>query len=356
MACKTRMSILHPPITYIYAVFFIVGCIVAVLGNILALIIIIRFPSRSRSTKMLIPLTLSDLLVGIIVLPITIYQVLHYDNLDNCAYDYTRVYCSAFFQGASVLTLAIIAFDRYLLMTKMKTYQKARTKNVMLVLIIVAWLIPGLIPILRWVNKAAYLASISTIFIVPFITLLVCYSFITKALKEQQARLRKYKTESNQQSIISSENQNQIEQSSTSSEMQSKQSNILKDSNGEKLKRQLMTKSQINSKKSHIKVAKSVALLLIAYFFCTIPLITWLILDLINIKYQFMTSYAHQNLYLFAMVLIAYNSAINPLIYFWKNPDTRKGFRKFLGMHEGTVYPTSAANDAESTKIGNERS
>lgn len=325
MVCKTRMSLIGPPTTNIFAAFFICGGITAIVGNVIALVILFIMPAaqKSLSNKVLTALALCDLLVGAIVFPITSFQVLNHRELINCTVDYTRVYFSAFLQGASVLNLAVIALDRYLLMTKMTIYHKKNTRKVILLLMVLAWVIPATSPTLRWISKDAYLAVTITIFLVPFLILLFSYIFITKALKDQQEKLRKQQISSFE---VGCSTNNLVQNEHGSNDSQGPVTIFKEPSTTGQ------SKENCKSQRSHIKVAKSVTLLLVAYFCCIAPLNTWLILDLINANHPFIPAHAHQNFYLFAMVTVSYNSCINPMIYFWKNPDIRKGFIRLFKL------------------------
>jgi len=310
------MSVITPPVTYIYAVFFIIGGIIATIANIMVLIILWFPEHRSRSNKILTSLAASDFLVGLLVFPMTAYQVLHYASLSSCDIDFARVYCSAALQGSSCLTLGVIAYDRYILLTKINIYHKLRTKRLVIILVVLAWVIPGLNPLLRWVNKFAYLTMITAIFIIPFVTLCLSYFLITSAVRKQELLLKKRYLDSIKP-IPATTGSNGNTPST--------------DGN--------MNKNYYKTQKRHIKLAKQVTLLILAYIVCVTPITLWIIMNLVNIAHPYVDNHAFQNFYLFTMLAIAWNSCLNPVIYYAKNPEIRKGFRRVIGIK---IYNTES--------------
>ena len=416
MVCKTRMSIIQPPVTNIYGVLFIIGSVISIVGNVFSLHILFKMRQRPRSNYILISLALSDVLVGFIVSPISAYQMLYHGSLTSCIVDYTRIYFSVFFEGASVLTLAAISLDRYILMTKRSQYYTSSTKYMTVVLCILAWIIPLIAPSLRWVNYMMFVVVTNSIFIVPFFVLLVSYFFIAKAVRDQEKRMKSHQVHSFKMFVCSKEENSKLgngdisnsnldnarsvpsrshlrvikavckrkmlikgnrmysfkinrsnDESPQFASVQSAKSVASNTVSGVSLKSsqqvatgvcdqsecnkenrlQSMSRSALQyaadksidsyasstrsvSLRSHLRVAKAVTLLLISYFICITPINIWLILDLINNGYPFMSSYTRQNLYLFSVLAISYNSCVNAFIYFWKNPEFRKDFWKLF--------------------------
>lgn len=335
MSCNIRMSTITPPITYVYGIFFICGALVAVVGNVLALLVLWIPTHRSRSNKILTSLAISDLLVGIVVFPITAYQVLNNEELSNCSVDYIRVYFAVTLTGSSVLTLGVVALDRYLLLTNFTNYDKKSTIYAVTAVVTLAWLIPGLSPLVRWIHPTVYMIINTTIFVGPFIIIFISYLFITRTVQEQEKKIKEIVV---QPPSINSNNatapkdgvverkhcrniSGRVKCFVTAKENINVHIEVTNcTTNGQ----------QLNARNSHLKVAKAVTLLMFAYFFSITPVNTWMILGLINRSYYFMSIEALQNLYVFAMVTLAYNSCLNPLIYFFKNPEMRRGLKKLL--------------------------
>ena len=100
------------------------------------------------SIKILSSLAVSDLLVGMVLSPVTSWQVLNHTSLNNCNADYVRRYFTVLLVGSSVLTLVLVAFNRYISLTKLTNYNRYMSNRKLIVLITFAWLVPALTPIL----------------------------------------------------------------------------------------------------------------------------------------------------------------------------------------------------------------
>ena len=81
MDCQTRMSLLHPPLTYAFGVVFIVISLIATIANSVVLVILLMPKRISTSYKVLISLAVSDVLVGLILSPIAAWQVINTTSL-----------------------------------------------------------------------------------------------------------------------------------------------------------------------------------------------------------------------------------------------------------------------------------
>lgn len=276
---------------------------------------------KSRSNKLLIALALSDVLVGFIVFPLNTYQMVDHFALNDMTIDSIRIYIAVFLEGSSVLTLAIIALDRYTMMTKMSWYNKKSMKHLTVGLLVFAWLFPALAPAVRWLNREAYLVVLTFIFVAPFIILLASYIFITRALNRQEKKLRIQQKQSFHFKNIGSDDD----------ENDDKQQMTIQESNEDK-------KLKIKSQKSLIKITKAVTFLLLVYFICVTPKNIWMIVFLIDKDCELVDVKHHQYLYLAAMIAVSYNSCFNPLVYFAKNPEIQKGFRKLFRLKKSQAF------------------
>ena len=276
--------------TSVYSVFFIAGSILATLTNAIVLRILSLPDCRSRSNKILISLAISDFLVGVIVFPTTAYQVLNYESLENCDVDFVRAYFSLMLHGSSCLTLAVISFDRYILMTKMKIYHRRSIKGLMVFLVLISWAIPAITPFLRFIGSVPYLGVVMSIFILPFIVLCSSYFLITNAVKKQEAALKRHFVDSLKMKSRQTENNNKTLEETVNN-------NISVASQDQTQ----VNKQQQKSQKTHLKLAKQVIFLLLTYFCCITPLLMWLILNLANILNPFISAFNIQNLYVVIM-------------------------------------------------------
>ena len=150
MNCTTHVSVLEPPLTNVFGTMFIVTTIVATTGNGFVLFVIWRSGYKiTSSAKILTSFAVSDLLVGIVSSPLTCWQVLNCISLNVCDINYVRRYFLFSLCVISGLTLALISYDRYIYLTKLTNYNKYMTKKKIVALLILAWLVPAVIPIFQ---------------------------------------------------------------------------------------------------------------------------------------------------------------------------------------------------------------
>ena len=338
MACQPRMADLTPPTTTIYGVLFIIGSVFTIIANTMVLVILWMPKNRSRSNKILTSLAVSDLLVGLVVFPINSYQVLAQGGLTNCPVDYTRIYFAVFLEGSSVLTLAVVSLDRYLLMTKYHKYQTRLVKRLTVALILAAWIIPAIAPAFRFAGRVTYLVLIFIIFFAPFFILMVSYFLIARVLRNQELLLIKRHKESFIVKSEKLETMKQLEDVTPDAIKSRDQKTIATDQ-----PTSTTTTKRMRTEKGHIKLAKSVIWLLIVYFCCVVPKNIWIIIYLADSFHHFWAPLPHQNYYLFAMLMVSYNSFFNPIVYFWKNPQIRKGFRKLLRISKSKLTSVTSS-------------
>ena len=161
-----RMELLRAPLTTILGIALFTASAVATIGNCLALIVIVKMkPRRSLSMLIISSLAFSDLLVGIILGPITGWQQVSTSALSNCTLDKARAYFVALLVGSSVMTLGLISYDRYILLTKLKNYNKHMTKKKTFLLLAICWIVPALTPVFREFNSNVYLINIFVLFV-----------------------------------------------------------------------------------------------------------------------------------------------------------------------------------------------
>ena len=145
------MSLLEPPLTTAFGIRFVVISVIATTGNGFVLFIIWR-PGHNltSSTKILTSLAVSDLFVGIILSPLTCFQELNEVSLNNCKIDYIWRYLFFFFFATpSGLTLAVISYDRYILLTKLTNCNKFMTKRKLIFLLMITWMILAMPPVFK---------------------------------------------------------------------------------------------------------------------------------------------------------------------------------------------------------------
>ena len=332
--CVLRMDQLQEPFPLIYGTISVFGGLVASVGNLLVIIIIWR-PKQSthQSNKILSSLAVFDMLVGAILFPMISIQLLaSKDLLRNCVYDYIREYVTTVTIGSSLMTLGIVSYDRYILMTELGHYKDIMTRRKIIVLIVLAWVLPGVSPTLRFLGKGPFLYCVIFITLGPLIILLLTYYKIVKCIQQSSARIRSHHiVHPASPGSIPKKKQQQKEPGPAGPHQQHDGAAPGPGGN-------LSTK---RSERRNIKLAKAVSLLILVYCMCLIPSSVWSICDIIQMSHPFTDTPVIQKLYVFACTAGGTNSALNPLIYFFKQPDMRRGFKRlFSGLtkRKATVH------------------
>ena len=309
MNCTTRMSVLEPPLTTVFGAMFILTSIVAAAGNGFVLFVIWRPGYKiASSTKILTSLAVSDLLVGIVSSPLTCWQVLNYISLKVCDIDIIRRYFLFFLCVTSGLTLALISCDRYIHLTKLTNYNKYMTKKKLVALLLLAWLVPALIPIfqLRIFGRYVYLLALLFCFFwyinCSDIQLLLHISIDSQKRKKNYDILL---------GVVDSDKNNKFrEYYKTSNDKGPDIDCSDKD----------RSRQRVLGERKYVVLGKSAAVLIICFLLCNSPFSIWTILVLLDARYNFLEIKAIQILY----VISTFNSCVNPLIYFLKNPEFRR--------------------------------
>ncbi|XP_065675353.1 5-hydroxytryptamine receptor 1F [Hydra vulgaris] len=316
----SRMELLKPPLTTILGILFFATSVTATLGNSLVLIVVRKMKKKRPLSNLIISsLALSDFLVGTILGPLTSWQQIDFPTLSSCIIDHVRAYFVVLFVGSSVMTLAVISYDRFILLSKLTNYNKYITKKKILLLISLCWILPAFIPFIRQINSNIYLVNIFLLFVTPLAVLGIYYYFIIKAVHEKEKMLW-YQIK------------NVVEISVTVSSQTISENTIDFDDISNKQKDDVSIKQKINNsiirkERTSIALGKSVTVLIVCYVCCITPMNIWITLDMLQSTrkvYDFEIAYA------IAMLCMQINSTINPMIYFSKNPDFKRGLKKLF--------------------------
>ena len=302
--------------TTVFGAMFIVTSIVATTGNGFALLIIWRPGYKiTPSTKILTSLAVSDLLVGIVSSPLTCWQILNYISLKVCDIDHVRRYFLFFLCVTSGLTLALVSYNRYIYLTKLTNYNKYMTKRKLVALLVLAWLVPALIPLFqfRTFGHYVYLFGVLFCFFGILIVLFSSYCCIFRLIRRNEKKLKTYGVPL---AVVDSDKNNKFHGNRKNSRDKRKHNN-LNDGNGGSRQRAL-------GERKHVALGKSAAVLIICFLLCNSPISIWIILFLSNAKHGFLDVKATQVFYVISTWTAQFNSCVNPLIYFLKNPDFRR--------------------------------
>ncbi|XP_069570021.1 5-hydroxytryptamine receptor 1D [Brachyistius frenatus] len=197
-------------IPLVLEVLMVLMCLGAVTGNILVIIIVAATKSfRSVASVLIVNLAISDLLVGIGVMPFVALSVMDHgwvDWTDLCLF---VGYTSSVFCTASVLTLAAIALDRYHSITDGLRYSSRctlwRTCAVTLWIWLqalatscppllgwssICYVAPMYSCAVNWANCPSYTAFTAALsYLVPAVVILFCYASVVQVARGHARRI-----------------------------------------------------------------------------------------------------------------------------------------------------------------------
>ena len=177
---------------YFLGIFNIAQGLTAILGNILVFILVINNKKlQTRSNVFLLSLAVSDFLVGALLEPMFVAQFFSQELRENCSFNKIRRYLSTFLMGGAVNSIALISYDRWVHLTKTVRYNDFMPKIKVAILVTIAWLIPTLVPFIRFASEAVY-STVIIIYILAVLALMTtCYVVIVKMVRSRENALRR---------------------------------------------------------------------------------------------------------------------------------------------------------------------
>ncbi|GAV02296.1 hypothetical protein RvY_12885-1 [Ramazzottius varieornatus] len=131
----------------LYAILILLS-LVTVVGNAMVMVAVCLVPKLQRPENLLIiSLAIADELIGIVVMPVAaVYEVLEY-------FPFGSVVCNLWIStditacSASILSLCVISFDRYLVISRPLRYGPKRTVRCMVLSILSVWILSVIISV-----------------------------------------------------------------------------------------------------------------------------------------------------------------------------------------------------------------
>ena len=262
----------------------------AFIGNLVAIMIILKTKHfRNLSTCFLSSLVMTDFLVGILLAPMHVAQLVSEPIRNDCTLNNARRYLSTLLIGASVSSVALISYDRYLHLTRTQNYCQFMNKGKVTILITVGWALPAGVPMLKIIAKTAgiYNGIAFAYVCICFVVIVACYACIIKTVQKKEKEL------------IESQAQDQTEKHRISNE---------------------------------IRAAKIIATIIVCYvitffpsstYFCVLAINAFLPDGIPGLKETSTEVY-----YAVVLTLAMANSGMNPFIYYFRNPKFKKSLAK----------------------------
>ena len=295
--------------------------VLATLGNSLVIIIILKFPSlRTLSNILIFSLALIDVLVGVVVQPSFVVYIAGKINLEfYCgallAYLYTEIFCV----GLSLITLSLIASERFFAIIYPFKYINYMTKPRLITIVATVWAVWFLFNVicrtLRVKNDEFFSPIASAVIGSSLILNIFLYFKIFKVIRRHERQI-------NAQKIVS------IAIRARDSRKDDNDSSSVQESTG------------LNSRETHM--ARTVAYITAVLVLCYLLLMVTSFADML-IEDDALFDHL---LYPLAETITFLNSSLNPFLYCWRCRDLRE---KIWLVLKGSKYsPSNIFNNRRS--------
>ena len=186
--CSISFAYLSNELRNLFGVINLLIGLAAFIGNFMAFLVIFNARYfRNRSSFFLGSLMMTDFLVGAVLEPMHVAQLFSEELRNNCKFNTARRYLSTLLIGASIGSVAVISYDRYIHLSRTQTYLIHMCKRKVAGLISIAWLVPTVMPILMTLGKdeKIYSGMIFVVISVYFTIMMLCYIFIVKIVRKK---------------------------------------------------------------------------------------------------------------------------------------------------------------------------
>lgn len=150
MKCLLLISMLGRTELLIYGwAYFTLAIVVSIL-NAISFTVLCMPKKRSKHECILMSMVINDFLTGFLLYPFSVYQFIIGSGVSkSCRVDEIRTFSFTLLFFISLMTLVILAFYRYLLLTDYARYSRICSRRNIYILIISAWVSPVIFPLLK---------------------------------------------------------------------------------------------------------------------------------------------------------------------------------------------------------------
>ena len=190
--CYHLFALVTPTFGYVTTVCFGLVGFIAAIGNTLSMIVIVPLSKKSKSNKILLSLVVSDCGVTFVVIPLIIWLLNNGGRMDTdvCTVESVLAVANFTMVGSSLWSVAFIAFDRYLVLTKYSVYDHILTERRLYTVIVAKWMTMFTVSFVVCVfETSAFIILIVINFFGPITLNIACYFMIWRAVRESRRRL-----------------------------------------------------------------------------------------------------------------------------------------------------------------------
>ena len=290
---------------------YIFCSIFAAIGNSLVIYAVVRTRRlRSKSNLLLVNLCIADLLVGIVAEPLSVY-VLWYEikRHGNCTFESAVAFAVSFSCSASVLLLCFLSFDRYVRIVRSTKYNSVMKTHTIVISVSSLWIMACVIGIMFITNVSHIDVALVTIALTCFAIMVGLYTRIFRAVFKHSRTVMSYSDDG--PSSLNNPDRPPTPNPRPNSSKGSKRAPF-QGSKGISFQ---------------IHVAKSLLIVIVAFFLCWMPFLAVLTTRRVLIGQH---SDIDTSVYHWCLCAAYFNSALNPILYNARNRGIRGRIKKML--------------------------
>lgn len=315
MTCKLSLESLPASVAVTLSIINIIIALLALCGNSLVFIVVYRNKNlRTRSNCCLVSLASTDFFVGLALEPLFIMQLLSSEIALSCDVNAARRFFTAMLTGASMSTIALISYDRYVHVSKTVNYNEHMKKATTGIFIFLSWFLPLACTFFKYIGKdeLVYSGSIFVYSVIMVIIIVVSYLKIMRSIKLKRASLQC--------------------------------------TSGDNLNKQQERRQGERMLRTHERAAKAIAIIIVCFaiFIAPISVFHGLSAFMKVSSNAVLSKKSTMIFYAIAMTISKANSAINPFIYYSKMPDFKDTARKVFNQ-----LSVGSSNDIVLMRSGN---
>ena len=269
--------------------------------------------SYIKGLTILSSLLIADTIACCICLPMQAIWIFNYELLVSCTFGGASFYLCFLTVWASSLSICVIAFERFVLITRFQEYNHIITFDRIKIILTTCWLIALVGPGTKFIpgGGPTIFAPINACMLaLPILTIPFFYYYIVKTVNTTEKKLLQALSASEHRSSHTAKN------------------------NASTLRQTTQYCRQVK------KVSKKCSLLISNFFFCSITCFILTIIVTINTKKKFMETYTVHLITRFAFTGLTMNSCMNPVIFVMRDSKFKAALRQsFFGKRQKRVLP-----------------
>ena len=314
-----------------FGCFFISLCLFGGAGNLLTCWYM--FIKKNKCHLSLASLLVADTVACLISLPIHSFRMFRQSWINSCHIEAVAFYVTIMAVWVSSLSICIIAFDRYTLLTKYQRYDQIMKKRNVKIVLAVVWLVSVVGPAFKFIGGPQVFGPMNgAMLVVPVIFLPIFYYRIVKHVRKNDRTMKTHvpqlvinQKETSSTSFSTSSNNNTNTTTTNSSCNTDNKSTSGNNNNSNN------NQSNATARRSREKKVMRRSTLLIGWFFlCSCTCTAFMVLLMMNRQRKFLSPFLVHLLSRFSYLGLVMNSCFNPVIYFLRDAKYRRTLKELF--------------------------